>query len=129
MRKFNFIIIFLLGLFSLHCKSAKDVRNSDELSSAIKGKWKIDHEVCCGRNSKTTYGGNKSIHFNTKKSIYTIYNGSKVEQQGNYTLESKELGTMIKLKDGYPAIIRITEGKLFIDWSYMDLRREVYARP
>lgn len=128
MRKFNFIIIFLLGLFSLHCKSTKDVRNSDEIASAIKGEWKIDHEVCCGRNAKTTYGGNKSIHFNTKKSTYTIYDGDKIEQQGNYTLESQEMGTMIKLKEGYPAIIRITEGKLFIDWSYMDLRREVYKR-
>lgn len=128
MRKLNFIITFLCIVLLFQCTSTKNISEQDKLASVIKGTWVIDHEVCCGRISATTYGGNKSIQFNTKKSIYTIYNGSTIEKQGQYSLSTKEIGTMIQLDDRMPAILRITDGKLFIDWSYMDLRREVYKR-
>lgn len=100
----------------------------DELTSAIQGKWDIKYEVCCGRTSATTYGGNKSIRFNTKKKNYTIYQQRAVKSKGNYTLKPSRMGTLIQLEDRSPAIIRITDGLLFIDWSYMDLEREVYTK-
>lgn len=129
MRNFFLIIPLFFSFIFFQCRTAKNAGGADQLSTAIKGKWKIEHEVCCGRNSSTTYGGNKSIYFNTKKSIYTIYKGDQIEKQGQYTLQTGELGTMIKLDENYLAILRITDGKLYIDRSYMDLRREVYQRP
>lgn len=128
MRKLNFIITFLCVSLSFQCSSTKNISEQDQLASAIKGTWVIDHEVCCGRTSATTYGGNKSIQFDTKKSTYTIYNGSTIEKQGKYSLSTQEPGTMIRLDERSPAILRITDGKLYIDWSYMDLKREVYKR-
>ena len=129
MRKYYFLItLATITLLLIQCKTVKDAYQIDELTSAIQGKWHIEYEVCCGRTSATTYGGNKSIRFNTKKFTYTIYEQNEVKQRGNYTLKTNKIGTLIQLENRFPAILRITNSQLFIDWSYMDLQREVYTK-
>ncbi len=125
--KFTLILSIVFILFS-SCSSSKSAQNGDDIAKDIQGKWKIYYETCCGRTSQTTFGGNKTLQFNTKKSTYTyIDNGSII--QGHYTIElQQEIGDMIKMDDNFPAIIRIEEGKLYIDRGYMDLKTEVFQR-
>lgn len=126
-RRYSGILI-LLSFLMIQCKSLKEVTEVAQLQTLIKGKWNIEHEECCGRTNTVTYGGNQSIVFNTKKQTYSTYKGTEKLKSGKYALSSDEKGTMIQLDDRYPAIIRITDGLLYIDWSYMDLKREVYKR-
>lgn len=129
MRRLNFVLTAILsGWVMMSCSTVKNATEQNELSKALQGEWMIDHEICCGRNSSVSYGGNSSIKFNTKKSTYTIFNGNHAIQKGSYSLSKGEIGTMIKMDESFPAIIRIEEGMLYIDRSYMDLERKVYSK-
>ena len=61
---------------------------------------------------------------------YTYLNNDGGDiQKGHYKIQHhEEMGDMIILDDNFPAIIRIEEGKLFIDRGYMDLKTEVFQR-
>lgn len=112
----------------MSCATVKNATEVEELSSAIKGEWKIEYKVCCGRTASTTYGGNTSIRFNVKKSTYVIFEGDVVKEKGSYSIFKDEIGSMIKMDESFPAIIRIEDGMLYIDRSYMDLERKVYSK-
>ncbi|MCO5232362.1 MAG: hypothetical protein LC105_09905 [Chitinophagales bacterium] len=121
-------IMILLSFLIIQCAAINNATEPAQLQSAIKGKWNIEYEECCGRTNTVTYGGSQAIHFNIKNQTYRIYHGSEIQKSGNYSLSADEKGTMIQLEDRFPAILRITDGLLYIDWSYMDLKREVYKR-
>ena len=127
--KFVFFLSFVFILFA-SCTSSKGAKKGEDIDNEIKGTWKIYYETCCGRTSKTTFGGNKTIQFNTKKMTYTYLNNDGGDiQKGHYKIQHhEEMGDMIILDDNFPAIIRIEEGKLFIDRGYMDLKTEVFQR-
>ena len=126
--KFIFLLSFVFILFS-SCSSPKNTQNGEDIKNDIKGTWKIYYETCCGRTSKTTYGGNKTLKFNTKKSTYEYSENESVIQKGHYEIKlDQEIGDMIQMDDNFPAIIRMEEGKLFIDRGYMDLKTEVFQR-
>lgn len=126
--KFAFFLSLAFILFS-SCSSPKSAQNGEDIKNDIKGTWKIYYETCCGRTSQTTYGGNKTIKFNTKKSAYVYSENEKVIQKGKYEIKlDQEIGDMIQMDDNFPAIIRIEEGKLYIDRGYMDLKIEVFQR-
>ncbi len=124
----TYLLLFIVFLALIQCRTVKSIDDTKTLTTAINGTWQIEHVVCCGRTSAITYGGNKSIKFNTKQQKFILYQGAKAVQKGSYSIKDGEFGTMINLDDKFPAILRITDGKLFIDWSYMDLQREVYSR-
>lgn len=121
---------FLLGLAMLmmSCATVKNATEVEELSTAIKGEWKIEYEECCGRTSSTTYGGSSSIRFNVKKSTYTIYDGDVEKENGTYSIFKGERGAMINLGEKHPAFLYIEDGKLHIDRGYMDLDKKVYTK-
>lgn len=125
--KFTLAILFV-GFLSMNCAKVKNARDLDVLSKAIKGQWNINYKECCGRTSSITYGGKESIRFNVKKSIYTLYEGDSIVSTGKYTMETTEIGTMIKMENSFSAIVRIEDGNLLIDRSYMDLERKVYSK-
>ena len=120
-------LVLFSGLF-MQCKTVKNATTASDLSHAIKGVWKIDYVSCCGRVTDTIFDGNQTIHFDTRHSLYAIYQGEEKVKSGVFHLQAKKMGTMILLDQQYPAILRITDKKLYIDWSYMDLKREVYKR-
>ena len=126
--KFILSLSFIFILFS-SCSSPKNAQNGEDIKNDIKGTWKIYYETCCGRTSKTTYGGNKTLKFNTKKSTYEYSENESVIQKGHYEIKlDQEIGDMIQMDDKFLAIIRMEEGKLFIDRGYMDLKTEVFQR-
>lgn len=126
--KFILSLSFIFILFS-SCSSPKNTQNGEDITNDIKGTWKIYYETCCGRTSKTTYGGYKTLKFNTKKSTYEYSENESVIQKGHYEIKlDQEIGDMIQMDDNFPAIIRMEEGKLFIDRGYMDLKTEVFQR-
>ena len=126
--KFAFLLSVIFILFS-SCSSPKNAHNGEDIKNDIKGTWTIYYETCCGRTSKTTYGGNKTIKFNTKKSTYVYSENEKVIQKGKYKIKiDEEIGDMIHMDDNFPAIIRIEEEKLYIDRGYMDLKIKVFQR-
>ncbi|HUH74319.1 MAG TPA: hypothetical protein VLZ75_07910 [Chitinophagales bacterium] len=130
MKKFQFAF-FLSVVFILlsSCSSPKNAQNGEDIKNSIKGTWKIYYETCCGRTSQTTFGGNKTLKFNTKKSTYVYSENESVIQKGHYEIKmDEEIGDMIYMDDNFPAIIRMEEGKLFIDKGYMDLKTEVFQR-
>ena len=131
MKSFKFaFLLSIVFILLASCSSPKNAQNGDDIKNDIKGNWKIYYETCCGRTSQTTFGGNKTIQFNTKKSTYTyIDNSGGVIQKGKYEIKiDEEIGDMIHMDDNFPAIIRIEEGKLYIDRGYMDLKIEVFQR-
>lgn len=116
-------------LLFMSCTSSQNISGGEAIKNAIKGTWTIKYETCCGRNAVTTYGGNKTITFNIKKGTYKIADTSTATERGNFTMDTEnEMGTMIKIGDKFPAIIRIQDGELIIDRGYMDLNKEVYTR-
>ena len=126
--KFILSLSFIFILFS-SCSTTKNTQNGEDIKNDIKGTWKIYYETCCGRTSKTTYGGNNTLKFNTKKSTYEYSENESVNQKGHYEIKlDQEIGDMIQMDDNFPAIIRMEEGKLFIDRGYMDLKTEVFQR-
>lgn len=126
--RFTFLIgVILICLLLVQCKTVQNAHSVEELESAIQGRWNIEYVECCGRTSAITYGGTQSIRFKPKKQAYVLSN-NHVKSKGSYKLSSEKIGTLIYIGDRSPAILRITDGRLFIDWSYMDLKREVYGR-
>jgi hypothetical protein len=130
MKSFKFaFLLSIVFILLASCSSPKNAQNGDDIKNDIKGTWKIYYETCCGRTSQTTFGGNKTIKFNTKKSTYVYTDNETVTKKGKYVIKlDQEIGDMIQMDDNFPAIIRIEEGKLIIDKGYMDLNIEVFQR-
>ncbi|MCO5247987.1 MAG: hypothetical protein M9887_03440 [Chitinophagales bacterium] len=126
--KFYFLSI-VMAVFLMSCKSSKSLSETTTIEKSMKGLWNIEYVNCCFRNAVTTYGGKQSIEFNTKKKTYRLINSDGVLQKGAYSITKGELGTMLNLLNQPPALIKVQDDHLVIDWSYMDLSLNVYKRP
>ena len=129
MRKlvYGLLLVISVSLFT-GCATTKNTSSNSAFEKSIRGTWKIDHVVCCGRTSSVTYGGKQTITFRPRKSKYKLVLMSNKVEKGYYSIEQSKIGQMLQLADRSPAIIRVEDRKLFIDWSYMDLNLDVYSR-
>ena len=129
---YKFIGLFLgFTVLMMSCSNTKKtVTEQDPYDPALLvGVWKIEKEVCCGRNAVVTYGGTKELTIKAKDNVYILRENGVVLEKGTYKVDLKsEFGPVVTFDQQFPAMYQIDGNTLILNWGYMDLQEETYKR-
>jgi hypothetical protein len=126
----RFLYMILAAVLLLSCSNSKNAAKLDSQDeSLLNGTWLIEKTICCGRSQGVTYGGTKELTIRIKDSTYIIREQGKITERGDFKIDKKsQFGPVIILGNQIPAMYAVEDGKLWLNWGYMDLQEETYRK-
>jgi len=130
MMNARFLFVTFAAILLLSCSNSKQTAKLDSYDeSLLNGTWVIEKIVCCGRSQGVTFGGTKELTIKLKSNSYIIREQGKVTERGDFKIDKKsQFGPVIILGQQIPAMYSVEDGKLWLNWGYMDLQEETYRR-